>query len=84
MQAHDTQELGEALAFGSALLFASVFGKPFVTYTDVLTISFAARLAFPPGCSYQVYFLILYVLINACVIIFFYNFKVYAWQLLGR
>ncbi|KAL1805338.1 protein FATTY ACID EXPORT 4, chloroplastic [Daucus carota subsp. sativus] len=26
MQAHDTQELGEALAFGSALLFASVFG----------------------------------------------------------
>lgn len=27
MQASETTELGEALAFGSALLFASVFGK---------------------------------------------------------
>lgn len=29
MLAPDTKDLGEALAFGSALLFSSVFGKPF-------------------------------------------------------
>lgn len=28
MQASETKELGDALAFGSALLFACVFGKP--------------------------------------------------------
>lgn len=40
MQVHKTKDIGDALGFGSALLFSSVFGMPSVSFLLIFTIGY--------------------------------------------
>lgn len=46
MQASEMKDIGDALAFGSALLFASVFGMPFFLFHASISFNlFVTRVA---------------------------------------